>query len=61
MDKTELRKKTETLGALETLILSAHDKFFRVNLETHYHLDGEESVLYDPVIRYFTDDSLNVT
>jgi hypothetical protein len=61
MEKTELRKKAETLGALETSILSAHMKFFRINSETLYHLDGEESVLYDPVIRYFTDDSLNVT
>ena len=57
MDQTELRKKAEALGVLETSILSAHMKFFRVNSETHYHLDGEESVLYDSVIRYFTGKS----
>lgn len=57
MDKTEFRKKTEKLGALETSILSAHMKFFKGNSVAHCHLEGEESVLYDTVIRYLTGNS----
>jgi len=57
MDKTELIKKTETLGVLETSILSAHMKYFKRNLETHSYLEREESVLYDTVVRYFTCNS----
>ena len=61
MDKTELREKTENLGVLETSILSAHMKFFKGNSETYCHLKGDDFVLYDTVIRYFTDNSLKVT
>jgi hypothetical protein len=57
MDKTDLIKKTETLGALETSILSANMKYFKGNSETHYYLESEESVLYDTVVRYFTGNS----
>ncbi len=57
MDKTELIKKTETLGALETSILSAHMKYFQGNPGTHSYLESEESVLYDTVVRYFTCNS----
>ncbi|MCX5856184.1 MAG: hypothetical protein NTZ24_16705 [Deltaproteobacteria bacterium] len=58
MDQTELRKKAEALGVLEASILSAHMKFFKVNSETYCHLKGDDFVLYDTVIRYFTDNSL---
>jgi hypothetical protein len=47
----------ETLGVLETAILSAHMKFFKGTTEVRYHIEGEESVLYDTVIRYLTDKS----
>jgi hypothetical protein len=57
MNKTQLGIEVETLGVLETSILSAHMKFFKGDAETHYHLDGEESVLYDSVIMYFTSKS----
>jgi hypothetical protein len=57
MEKTELKKKMETLGVLEIEILSAHMKFFKGIPETHYHLEGEESVLYETVIRYLTGNS----
>ena len=57
MDQTELRKKAEALGVLETAILSAHIKYFKGNPEAHCHLEGEESVLYDTVIRYLTGNS----
>ena len=57
MDKTELIKKMETLGILESLILSAHIKYFKENSETHYYPESEDSVLYDTVVRYFTGNS----
>jgi hypothetical protein len=57
MDKTEFRKKTETLGALETSILSAHMKFFKGNSEAYCNLKRDDFVLYDTVIRYFTNNS----
>jgi len=57
MEKTELKKKMETLGVLETAILSAHMKFFKGSPEAHYHREGEESVLYNTVIRYLTGNS----
>ena len=57
MNKTELGIEVETLGVLEASILSAHMKFFKGDSETHYHPGGEESVLYDSIIRYFTGKS----
>jgi hypothetical protein len=57
MDETELINKTETLRFLEASILAAHMKFFEGNSETHSHLGGEEAILYETVIRYFTGDS----
>lgn len=57
MENTELKKKMETLGVLETTILSAHMKFFNGTTEVRYHIEGEESVLYDTIIRYLTDKS----
>ncbi len=38
---------------LETSILSANRKFFGRNEGVCCHLDNEESVLYNTVIRYF--------
>jgi len=55
MENTELKKHMETLGVLETAILSAHMKFFKGTKEVRHHIEGEESILYDTVIRYFTD------
>jgi len=57
MDNTELRKKAETLGILESSILSAHMKFFKRNSEAHYHPEDEEFFLYESVINYFADNS----
>ncbi|HYA13760.1 MAG TPA: hypothetical protein VEF33_05425 [Syntrophales bacterium] len=57
MEKTDVKNNPETLGVLETSILSAHMKYFKGNSETHYHPESEESVLYDTVIRYFTINS----
>jgi hypothetical protein len=57
MENTELKKKVETLGALETAILSAHMKFFKGTTGVRHHIDSEESVLYDTVIRYLTGKS----
>ncbi len=57
MNERDIQKKTESLGVLEASILSAHLKFFGIKSETHYHLDGEESILYNSVIRYFKDKS----
>jgi hypothetical protein len=57
MDKTVFIKDTETLGVLETSILSAHMKFFKGNSETYSPLKGDDIVLYDTVIRYFTSNS----
>jgi hypothetical protein len=57
MDETKIQKEAGSLGVLEASILSAHLKFFRVKSETHYHLDDEESILYNSVIRYFRDKS----
>lgn len=53
MNATEFGKETEALGALETSILYAHIKFFMGDSDDHAHLDSEESVLYDSVIKYF--------
>jgi len=36
-------------------------KFFKVNSETYCNLKRDDFVLYDTVIRYFTDSSLKVT
>ena len=55
MENTELKKKMETLGVLETAILSAHIEYFKGTTEVRYHIGGGESVLYDTVIRYLTD------
>jgi len=57
MDETELRKKTETLGSLETSIISANMKFFKRNSETDQRLEDEESVLLNAVVRYFAGNS----
>jgi hypothetical protein len=57
MENTELKKKMETLGALEPAILSAHMKFFKGTTEVRHHIKGDESVLYDTVIRYLTGKS----
>lgn len=57
MNETEPGKEVETVQALETSILSAHMKFFKGDSETHHRPDGEESALYDAVIRYFTGKS----
>jgi hypothetical protein len=57
MDKIIFIKETETLGVLETAILSAHMKFFKGDSETYSLLKGDELVLYDTVIRYFTSNS----
>ena len=57
MENIELNEKMETLGLLETAILSAHMKFFKGTTEVHHHIKGDESVLYDTVIRYFTEKS----
>lgn len=57
MDKIIFIKETETLGVLETAILSAHMKFFKGDSETYSLLKGDDLVLYDTVIRYFTSNS----
>ena len=57
MDKIIFIKETETLSVLETAILSAHMKFFKGNSETYSHPKGDDIVLYDTVIRYFTSNS----
>ncbi|MEN6320117.1 MAG: hypothetical protein ABFD82_15345 [Syntrophaceae bacterium] len=57
MENTELNKKMETLGVLETAILSAHLKFFKGTTEVRYHIEGEEYVLYNTVIKYLTGNS----
>ena len=57
MENEELKKHMETLRVLETAILSAHMKFFNGTKEVRHHIEGEEFVLYDTVIRYFTGNS----
>ncbi len=57
MENRELKIKMETLGVIETAILSAHMKYFTGTTEVRYHVEGGESVLYNTVIRYFTDKS----
>jgi hypothetical protein len=53
MDKTELRNKANTLGVLESSILSAHMIYFKGNSESHYRLKDEESVIFETVMKYF--------
>ena len=57
MEKTVLNKKMESLGVLETAILSAHMKYFKETAEVCYHIEDGKSVLYDTIIRYLTDKS----
>jgi hypothetical protein len=57
MENIELNAKMEILGLLETAILSSNMKFFKGTTEVRHHIKGDESVLYDTVIRYFTEKS----
>lgn len=57
MENTLRKKERENRGVLETAILSAHMKFFNGTPAVRHDIEGEESVLYKTVIRYFTNKS----